>query len=184
MRSILIAIAFLVMISGTVLSQNKDHEFGVTAGLWMSGDIELEDFGYTLKQATSPMIKAFYDYYIVEKFCVGMYGTMAFTDYPDVNESATMYEFGMTMKPRITVSPTFILKPGFNIGYRIATDLPAGASDVKGMGLNLSVEGQIKTQNNWTPHFEFGFLAQPVGGNDDTDVTFAPIWYIGGGVSF
>jgi hypothetical protein len=46
-----------------------------------------------------------------------------------------------------------------------------------GLGLNLGVEFQYDMGFAFMPFAEVGFLSQPWGGNEDTDITYDPILY-------
>jgi hypothetical protein len=78
------------------------------------------------------------------------------------------------------------IKPGLHIGYRVVhlnTDLNISYKDTKGLAVNASAQVMLLLKSRVNPYFELGFLAQPAGGNPDTDLTFAPIVYLSVGAS-
>ena len=102
--------------------------------------------------------------------------------YESYSADGSFIEFGIAFKPKFMVSPTVAIKPGLNIGYRkMETD--ESSYDAEGLGLNASVEIQFQVKGMLF-FIEPGFLSQPAGGNDNTDITFGPIGYINVGVCF
>jgi hypothetical protein len=162
----------------------RTGDFGVTAGLWLDGEISLGDHGRTDKDA-GLLVRVFYDGYLMEKLAVGVYANFSPVSSVASTSSTTMIEFGAAIKPRFPISNgAAVIKLGLNIGYRMySSDVPI-MDKIDAMGLNVSAEVQFKTAGKIVPFVEVGFLAQPVGGNTYTDVTFAPIIYFGGGVAF
>lgn len=141
---------------------------------WSSGDIEIE------KEGTF-FISAVADYYVANRFVTGLYaniGTFILED----NDSETMAEIGMVLRPKLILSESIALKIGPTIGYRtISNDV----SDYIGMAVNLDAELQFGAASDKFKKFlHLGFLAQPIGGSDDWDYDFPPIWFLGGGVAF
>jgi hypothetical protein len=55
--------------------------------------------------------------------------------------------------------------------------------NVSAFGIGPSIEVQFATGSVVAPHVEIDFLSQPAGGNDYTDITFSPIFYLGAGCS-
>ncbi|MCU0411727.1 MAG: hypothetical protein MUF82_04250 [Bacteroidetes bacterium] len=177
----------LVMLAIPLQAQfaTRSMDIGIGAGYNFGGEIDVG--GFDVDKEGNFLIEAFGDFYLMEKFAWGLYAKIApgvTTELSD--EDATMYEFGMALKPRFILGNGDIaIKPGLEIGYRILDiDVDVEGVDVNGMALNGSVELQFKTQGNLVPYAKVGFIAQPSGGNDFDDVTWAPIFYVTGGVSF
>jgi hypothetical protein len=104
----------------------------------------------------------------------------------DSDMEATMFEIGGSIKPRFPLADgSMVVKPGLNIGYRFYSSDFQVVEDSKGLGIDVSVEFQFDVNNIFVPYFELGFLSQPVGGtHGETDITFSPVIYFGGGVAF
>jgi hypothetical protein len=101
------------------------------------------------------------------------------------NRGSTMFEVGCALKPRFPIADgAAAIKPGLNIGYRAFSSKSVQSDKVNALAINMSIEIQFQTKSTVVPFFEFGFLAEPVGGNDLTKITFPPIIYFGGGVAF
>lgn len=162
---------------------SRTSDFGIVAGLWMGGDIELAAFG-TIEKESGFVARMFYDSYVAEKLAVGAFANYSSASFKGITNTASLMEFGAAIKARFPLADgAAALKPGLNIGYRIiSVDIP-NVKDTKGLGLNLSVEVQFASKG-FIPFVETGFFSQPAGGNKDTDVTWAPIIYIAGGVVF
>ncbi|HXK65595.1 MAG TPA: hypothetical protein PK348_04955 [Spirochaetota bacterium] len=183
----------LTMVSFGMAAENLDNrtrDIGLYGGVLLPGTISIEDadedteMGFTLK--------AYFDQFVSPMFSVGVYGQYAATstDSPEiVNPSVDVdvYEFGLTFKPKFMISPTAAIKPGLEIGYRSTTvDLsqPGIDTSADGLALNFSAELQFALDGGYLLGLTFGFLAQPTGGTDDADVTWAPIWYAMAGIVF
>jgi hypothetical protein len=173
----------------------RDYDLGISLGMWFSGNVNIDTdtTGIDVDKQGSLLVRAFADAYVAPKFAVGVYGnyskfTLKSSDY-DASVSGTLFEFGVSLKPRFLLSPEVAIKPGLNIGYRSTSraSMPGETNvdlSADGMGLNLSVELQIKLEGDYIFHIDGGFLSQPVGGTDDADVTWAPIMYLAAGITF
>jgi hypothetical protein len=163
----------------------RNGDFGVTAGVWLAGDFSLEDFGVKRQKNAGFLLRTFYDAYVAEKIAVGAYFNFSPTSSPASSHGATMIEFGGSIKPRFPLGDgSAVIKPGLNIGYRMYSSDSGTMDKVNALGLNASVEIQFDVKNIFVPYVEIGFLAQPVGGNDITGISFPPIIYIAGGIAF
>ena len=72
-------------------------------------------------------------------------------------------------------------RAGVSIGYR---SLNIGDQSGDGLAINFSCEIDLEKTDDMDPFVEFGFIAQPAGGNADVDLTWAPIVYVGIGTHF
>lgn len=188
----LIALLFCFVGTNSVFAKSftdRGSDIGLSGGMWLSGDIYVDIIEDDIEKESSFMFRAIADTYLMPKFAVGVYFNYSAPSfsYYSMEGDATMTEFGITMKPRFVMGPRIAIKPGFNIGYRkFESDITINDKklSIEGLGLNLSVEIQFMTSGNYIFYLEPGFLAQPAGGNNDTDVTFGPIFYILGGICF
>ena len=90
----------------------------------------------------------------------------------------TMHEFGLAFKAKFSASRMIMIVPTVYVGYR-SYDGEAG----EGLGLNFSTIFQFPMKNI-TPFVDVGFMTQPAGGNDESDITYSPVFIIGGGITF
>lgn len=171
--------------------ESKQYDIGFSAGFWLPGTITIEDVDVDKK--IGPLVRIFYDSYINPKFAVGAYFnySSAVLSYETLEADADFLEFGVALKPRFFIGPDMALKPGLNLGYRMANrELLIGYESAdtntksKGLGVNLSVELQFMQNDDYIFFIESGFLSQPTGGNSDADVTWGPILYITCGLAF
>lgn len=156
----------------------KNYDIALEVGAWLPGSINVE--GYDASKDMSLLFRAFADAYLMPKFAVGCYFNYTSATVEDVD--GTFVEFGISLKPRFFMSPVVAIKPGLNIGYRNTS--VEGQDSADGLGVNLSVELQYLIGSDYTVFGDFGFLTQPTGGNDVADITWAPIFYIAGGICF
>jgi hypothetical protein len=166
-------------------SFGMNPDYGVSFGAWLGGEFYIEEFDFYIDKETSFMLQCFADFYLMEKLAMGIYANFSSLSFEDFDETASLYGFGISIKPRFILSDgSFAIKPGLLIGVRwITVDAP-NLDTVGGLGINFSVEFQFRTSRTFIPYGIMGFLSQPAGGNEDTDLTFAPIFYIGAGVAF
>ncbi len=175
------------LVSADAKPGDSSTEFGISAGLWMSGDVSVwnEYIDIEVTKESSLMVRAILDASVAEKLYMGLYANYSpFTaSFGSMEEDGTMFEIGGSIKPKFMLDPTIVCKPGLNIGYRkISSD--EMMDDIEGLGVNLSIELQFLTDSDYKFYIDGGFLAQPAGGNEDVDATFGPILYILGGISF
>ena len=158
--------------------EGKTLDVGVTAGYWFSGNVVIQ--GVDIDKDGAFLLRLFADSYLVPK--VGFGGYFNFSPYSQGGISITMFEFGASIKPKFFLAPDLAIKPGLNLGYRFTTS-DYDVAEISAFGINLSVEIQ-KSLSSVIVFGEFGFLAQPSGGNSTVEVTFAPIFYVAGGIAF
>jgi len=167
--------------------QNRTRDIGLFGGVLLPGTISIEDADVDTEMGFT--LKAYFDQFVSSMFAVGVYGQYSATSTDtDPSYDVDTYEFGLSFKPKFMVSPTAALKPGLEIGYRKFSreSLAAGDTDTDGDGLavNIAAELQFMLDNGYVLGLTFGFIAQPAGGTEDSDVTWAPIWYAMAGIVF
>lgn len=182
MKNIAIVVLLLFVGSSSMIysldMKSKEYDFGFTLGYWMSGDVTAG--GGTGEKESSFLLRGFVDAYLMPKFAMGAY--LNFSPIDQYGYSITMIEFGVSLKPRFFMNDEFAIKPGLNIGYRTLSGEDEEA-EADGLGVNLSVEVQ-KAMETMILSFEGGFLSQPVGGNEWVSISWAPIMYLGVGLTF
>lgn len=189
---LLAAMTFCLTVSALAAERQKEIEIGISGGILLPGTIDVS--GYEVDTKLAPLFRFILDAYVAERLMMGAYVNFAIVgidgqyDYDyygnkkEADESANMFEFGGALKGRFLISPAVVFKPGLNIGYRIiSSDL--FDKNTNGFAVNFSAEFQF-IGDNFSPYIDAGFLAQPSGGNSDIDLTFPPIIYLNGGISF
>jgi hypothetical protein len=174
--------AILLLLPGRTFAQDtftaRTHEIGISVGYLFEGSAYFAEPDRYSAHTAGLMARFFYDRFIMDQLAFGLYGQAALTDFPryTTDSGATLIEAGVTMKPRFFIGEKMALKPGLNIGYRYydaEDDFVAGDA----LGLNFSLEIQYDMGADFLPFGEIGFLSQPWGGNEDTDITYDPILY-------
>jgi hypothetical protein len=160
---------------------NDTIDVCISGNYWLSGSINIE--GNDVDKEGGIFLRGYIDSILFEKIAFGVYANFAPTvKLEDFDGSGKMYEFGGSFKYIAKVGE-MPLKIGIGIGYRkISSD--DFSDDVEGLGIDASAELQFITESGFKPFIEGGFLTQPAGGNEDVEVTWSPIFYLGAGIAF
>lgn len=167
---------------------SRNFEVGITTAIWFSGTVDYKNVysAYDPEKATGFLLRVFLDGYVVDKLAVGAYLNFSPVSWNNYTSTSTMLEEGVSLKARFPISDgVAAVKPGISIGHRgFSSDNPS-ADKIDALGVNLSCEVQFYIHSICVPYVEISFLAQPSGSNDyDPAITFPPIFYVGGGISF
>ena len=128
-----------------------------------------------------PLLIATADALLSNRLAAGAYALVAFSGAYD--EAATIFDLGLTLKARFPVRSAEI-RVGPVLAYqRISVDV-SSVDDSSGLNIGAVFEVLFPLTSTLNGIGELGFISQPTGGNDDTDVTFAPILYVAAGVGF
>jgi len=182
-KLVIIAVGCIFLTALPMMADARNTDIGLGAGIWFPGTVDIE--GEDVDKNMSFLVRLFIDSYIVQQFAVGAYFNYSNPEFEwgPYEEEAEMYELGVALKYRLLLGNSLPLKIGLNVGYR-NMDADAPIDDIQGLGINMSAELQFSATSGITPFIEGGFLTQPAGGNDDADVTWAPIFYVAGGIVF
>ncbi len=158
----------------------KQSETSIAIIYWMGGSISLGDLGVETDKDAGLMFKYTWDNVSPDGSSFGFFFQYApSVTLSLVEGSGTMMEYGATFKTTLQSESDMVMKAGLNIGYRTIT--ASGIDDIEGLGLNASLR-MIPQNKDSKLYFDVGFLTQPTGGNDLTEVTFGPIIYLGAGL--
>ena len=178
-RYLALTVALLVPAAASA-NEESDLDVSVSATYVLEGDnlyvAEADEFFYVgdgvlLKGEAIRYLPAF-----SRRFGVGVFLQAGYLWY-DGYEEIAMVEAGPAFSWRLQVEP-FVVVPTLYFGYRHYGD---DAGD--GLGINVSLQARYP-RGRYTPFLDVGFLTQPTGGNDDTDITFSPVFTLGAGLSF
>ena len=176
----LLFLLVLLIFSTSLLAKPGNNQLSISATYMLEDDnLYFAEANSYFFVGDALIFKAEYDYYLASfgrNFGIGLFANIGSPWY-DGFEETSMTEFGPSLKWRFDINQMEII-PAIYIGYR-SYDGDAG----EGLGINFSLKAQFP-QDNFIPFIDIGFLTQPVGGNDDTDMTFSPVFTIGGGVGF
>jgi hypothetical protein len=170
---------------GEVADDEESWNLGLKAGLLASGSVYVEIADRSFDTSAGPLLLLSADAVVAKRFSLGVFLLNA---HPSVTVLGTDYDtsittMGTTLKGRFGPSGGVSIRPGMAFGYQRLSSDATSADDVQGLDLGVLVEVSIPTGSVRIP-LEFGIISQPVGGNDDTEITFAPIFYLAGGVEF
>jgi hypothetical protein len=164
---------------------SRDVDLVLTAAFLLPSDnISAEDYGIKLHQNGTFLGRIAADFFLIPKMSMGVYMNVSPVSYGESDETATVLEFGGSLKGRFLVAHGAVaVKMGANVGYRYISSKLKYSDGVSGFSIGPSIEVQFATGTSLAPHIEIGFLSQPAGGNEYTNITFPPIFYVGGGCS-
>ncbi len=173
-----IFLAWLVVLPLVMNGQDlPKSELTVSAGYLFEG----EAYAWTPNRYGSYgetyWIKADYVGYLSNLIGLGGYVATG-QPYYGANEAVSMTELGVVCKVRFKASEKFVVKFPLYIGYR---SYGGGA----GRGLAVNFSGVLQYQGEkLRPFLDVGFITQPTGGNDYSEVTFAPVMQASIGLAF
>ncbi len=154
---------------------------GGAVGVSLPGTIYVGSSG-EFDTETSYVLDLFADAIVAPMFSIGGFITHA----PLVSEDtdAKLWSLGFTMKARFAMSNRMALRPAVVIGYNSITidDSDLDAFQGLNVGAHLDLAIALSRSGGLVPRL--GFFSQPVGGNGDLDLDFAPIIYAAVGYEF
>jgi hypothetical protein len=190
----LLLLFFLVLLFSTSFAgsfEDKKCETGIAPGILFPGDVYISLLGEKVTHNSNFLIRSYFDAYVIPQISFGLYinytslnleRDLKVFDKEIKSSGTSILGIGASIKPRFIISPKFAIKPGLSIGHRQFFG-ENDFSEWKGLALNGSGELQYLLSEQINIIGELGFLYQPYGGNEDTDVTFDPIFYFVVGVA-
>ncbi len=167
--------------SAFALNPAAESDFGVKGGLVLGGTWDT-DYG-SVDTDPGLALGVFGDFRVADKMWVGAF--FDFTLANDENDNSC-YEYDLGVALKALFNPPnvpFLIRPSLAIAYGLAdSDSVNDTADL--FVINLSVEGITDNAEGLSYFGEFGFTAVPAGGNEDTDLTHGPIFFLKGGVIF
>ncbi|MEZ4225335.1 MAG: hypothetical protein R3B13_30570 [Polyangiaceae bacterium] len=165
--------------------EEESWNVGVKAGVLTAGSVYVEVADRSFDTSAGLLLLANVDAMVGKRLSMGAFVlnahpsvTVLGTDY-----DATITTLGGTIKGRFGPSGGVSIRPGIAFGYQLISGDGPATDDVKGFDIGAVLEIAIPVGGLRVP-LEVGFISQPAGGNDATDLTFAPIPYLAGGVEF
>ncbi|MCA9597771.1 MAG: hypothetical protein KC776_30875 [Myxococcales bacterium] len=161
---------------------------GLKAGVLVPGSVYVKELDRNLDTSMGPLALASIDGIVAPKLSLGAFLLHArpSLDVGGDDLSTAITTLGATIKARFGDPQAIQFRPGIAFGYQLI-DLTEGDDDfdvIKGFDIGGLFEVSIPTGSSLRVPIELGFISQPVGGNDQTDVTFSPIFYLAAGVEF
>ena len=148
-------------------------------GPLLPGSVYIEEADVDVDTDAGPLVHLDADLIHVPSFATGAFLLFGSTEAEGVDVS--LVTFGVKLKASVLAGPVEI-RPGLDIGY--TTSEVGGLDEIKGMDLGPVLEVAFGQPGGFRFVGEVGGISQPVGGNDATGVTFAPIVYTALGFEF
>jgi hypothetical protein len=161
----------------------QSFNVGLKAGVLFPGTVDVE--GVDLDLEAGPLFHASVDLVVAPKLSLGAFLLFARTQPEDIDRDVSILTLGATIKGRFIGGPGELqLRPGIMLGYQ-KISVENVSDDSTGMDVGAVAELSIPFGGGFTAALiELGFITQPVGGNDDAEITFGPIFFLTGGIEF
>jgi len=175
----LLFLLFCIIFTNQVIADESN--VSIKAGLLMEGEMYADPPDEYYDTDSGLMFQLNLETMLAEKLSAGVFYLRASTG--AYEEKATINTYGVTLKAHINRNSNVRIRPGIAIGYQ-TIDLGFGGDDITGLDIGGFIEVAFSKIGENDLIAELGFITQPAGGNKDSDVTFGPILYITGGMSF
>jgi hypothetical protein len=175
-NSFLIIITAVILSSSLVHAQEQTWNWNFKGGIMLPGTVTVE--GYDADTELGWIANTAFDAMVAEKLSMGAYLfysgiTEAETGY---SEEANVLGLGGTLKGRFKLNSGIQLRPGIILAYQSTSG--SAFDDITGLGVGLTFEVVFPLKDFNAIVGELGFTTQPSGGNEDVEVTWAPIFYL------
>lgn len=177
MKIKIVLLIILLISSFTVSSfaQQKKNEFGISIGLLAAGEFYIQETDEFQGTGSGFMVHVFYDRFFGSHFGMGLFFSNARPEINFFEEAANFTEIGLAFKPRFFIAEVIGVKPGLNLGVRAVHESFID-DPILGIGTDLTVEVQYRGFNTLVPFVDLGFISQPYGGNEESVITFSPVF--------
>lgn len=166
----LFAFIGLAIVADPLHAQN-DTRFGLKAGLVGPGCIYVDDSA-CIDGDVNPGFGGFVDYMLADRLSGGLYLDIQRVSAEASDEVETMFDVGLALKAVIPLSGSNLtFRPGFGFGYGrvVVADLPTTF-----LTMRVPLEVTVDLASGRSMGGEFGVYFAPMGGNDESDVSFGP----------
>jgi len=180
----MVAAALLVSFPGKGFGEG--FLLGVKGGVLFPGTmtISVEDVTeFDVDTEMGWMVGVKGDGMVAERFSMGFFLQRIGVKAKDMEGEAAVTTIGGTLKGHFGQPDGVKFRPGLAIGYQMVSH-EEFSEDTQGLDMGAVLEVAIPTSKAGAVDIELGFISQPVGGNDDFDLTFAPILYLNVGYEF
>jgi hypothetical protein len=184
MAKLFLAVILATALSAPAMAMSKDaqNDFGVKIGVVLPGTWD-SDYGSADSDAGLGL-GVFGDMRVAERIFFGAFLDYTSLSISDVDYSGSELDLGVALKFQLdTPELPMILRP--SLGFAYGTTTSDGDVDSASLFvINLSIEAISANTDGLSYFGEFGFTAVPAGGNDDSDLTHSPIFFLKGGLIF
>jgi len=189
MKALRVALLCMVLVAVTISAgsaQEQKWNFTFKGGLLLPGGVTIDPPGWSFDTGAGWLVNGYFDAIVAPKLAIGAFRMLAVPSVTVLGDDygVTVTTLGATMKGRFTLQNGMQLRPGLAIGYQmISTDAVDEGTNGLGIGGLFEVVKPLANSKNALVG-EVGFITQPSGGNEDSDVTFGPIFYLAFGYQF
>ena len=183
-RSVTLLIIMLtVCLTGMANAQGQKWAANAKFGLLFPGTVTISPPGVDVDTEMGWILHVKADALLSPKFSMGGLISFAGTSAEESSESVSIMNFGGTLKGWFPLESGWQIRPGILLAYQLTTS--DAFDDVNGFNIGAFAELAIPLKNRYNAVVaELGFISQPAGGNEDADVTWAPVFYLQLGYEF
>ncbi len=170
----------------TVRAENivsKNTVIGVKGGLITGGEFWVEDYPYDMESDMSFSFGSYLDHKLGEKITGGLY--LDAHNLAVYEESSLLLDMGITIKALLGgKSSNLTFKPGIGFGYGMLGEIEGLVDGSNYFLLRGGCDVVVSTSSSLSWLGEVTIMGAAVGGNDDFDMGFGPMFLIRGGLAF
>ena len=179
-RTVIFCMIALFLVISTGYAQNQSWNMNFKGGIMLPGTVTIE--GNDVDTEMGWIINTAYDAMVAEKFSMGGYLFYSGIE-SEYGDAANILTIGGAFKGRFTMQSGTQIRPGLILAYQMTSG--DAFDDVNGLNVGFTLEVAFPLKKKYTAIVgELGFTSQPSGGNEDADVTWAPIFYLTVGYEF
>ena len=181
-KSILVLVIALLLFGSMAQAQKQAWNWNIKGGIMLPGTVSVE--GYDADTEMGWIVNTAFDALVAEKLSMGGYFFYSGITEAETEESlgANIMTIGGTLKGRFALRGGTQLRPGVIFAYQITTG--DAFDDINGLNVGFTFEASFQLKDYNAIVAEIGFTSQPSGGNEDVNVTWAPIFYLTVGYEF
>jgi hypothetical protein len=162
------------------VQQERSFSIGASAGPVFPGKAYAGD--YTFDTKTSFRFGAFVDFFLVDKFSMGLFADRLGLGIQDSSRTVDFTSLGLTFVGHFGPPRETHLRLGLGLSYEMGSS--EGVDDSSGFGIRAFL-GVVKPVTPNAALFLQGMVqGSPSGGNGTIDVTYGPLWSINVGAEF
>ncbi len=166
----------LITLPLAVLGQDlPKSEFSFSAGYLFEGEVYVAYPNVYGSVGETFHMRADYVGFFGDNF--GMGGFVSYSNPYYWGTTVSAAEFGFVAKARFKAGENLVVKFPLYVGYR-------SYGNNAGQGLGIDFSGQLSfPMEKVRPFVEVGFITQPIGGTDFSDMTYGPVFLVALGIS-
>jgi hypothetical protein len=178
--SVMVILLMVLISTSAVQAQKQSWNMNIKGGIILPGTVTVE--GYDADTEMGWIGNLAFDALLAEKLSMGGFFYYSGITPEDFDEGANIMGIGGSLKARFTLKSGMQIRPGVVFAYQMTSG--DAFDDVNGFGVGFTGEVVFPLKDFNAIVAEIGFISQPSGGNEDVEVTWAPIFYLTLGYEF